>query len=245
MSHGRCDIVGGTIDELAQLTGVTGRNIRALQSKQMLPPPKIRARTGYYGAEHVNRLRMIRTLQEEGFRLDAISRLLESPGTAADRMLEFGQALRDSFGTPEPEFATTADLEARFGGEGNPKVLRKAESLGLVRPLGQDQWEIRNPRLVAAGEELTAMGIPLGHALAVAEDIDRHTRAIAREYVRLFVSDVVGAGRISESTDDDWAWLHQALDRLRPIALEAVRASFESAMSQQVERELKKFIERG
>jgi DNA-binding transcriptional MerR regulator len=222
-----------TIDELAQLTGVTGRNIRALQSKQMLPPPKIRARTGYYGAEHVNRLRMIRTLQEEGFRLDAISRLLES------------QALRDSFGTPEPEFATTADLEARFGGEGNPKVLRKAESLGLVRPLGQDQWEIRNPRLVAAGEELTAMGIPLGHALAVAEDIDRHTRAIAREYVRLFVSDVVGAGRISESTDDDWAWLHQALDRLRPIALEAVRASFESAMSQQVERELKKFIERG
>jgi DNA-binding transcriptional MerR regulator len=234
-----------TIDELARLTGVTGRNIRALQSKRMLPPPTIRSRTGYYGSEHVARLKMIRTLQDEGFRLEAISRLLESPGEAADRMLEFGQALRSSFGTPDSELATTTDLMTRFGGQPDERVLRKAQRLGLIRPLGEDQWEILNPRLVAAGEELAGMGIPLDHGLAVAESINRHTRAIAKEYVRLFVSDVVGVDRVSDPAEKDWAWLHEALDRLRPIALEAIRASFENAMSQQIERELKKFLQRG
>lgn len=233
-----------TIDELAQLTGVTGRNIRALQSKRMIPPPTIRARTGYYGPEHVARLRMIRTLQDEGFRLEAISRLLESPGAAADRILEFGQALRSSFGAPESELATTADLAARFGGAPDQRALRKAQRLGLIRPLGEDQWEILNPRLVAAGEELAAMGVPLDHGLAVAESIDRHTRAIAKEYVRLFVSDVVGAERVSDPANKDWGWLQEALERLRPIALDAIRASFENAMSQQVDKEVKKFLER-
>ena len=33
-----------TIDELARLTGATVRNIRAYQSRGLLPPPEIRAR---------------------------------------------------------------------------------------------------------------------------------------------------------------------------------------------------------
>ncbi len=233
-----------TIDELARETDVTGRNIRAFQAKGLLPPPTIRARTGYYGPEHVFRLRMIRALQEEGFRLEAIARLLDRPGGAVEHVLEFGQALRNSFGTAAPEFATTDELTARFGGEPNPRALRKAEKLGLIRSVGKDQWEIRNPTLVGAGEQLAAMGIPVEHALAVGESIDRHTTAIAKAYVRLFISDVLGGGKISESTDEDWSWLHEALERLRPMALEAIRASFENAMSQQVERQLKKFGDR-
>ncbi len=38
-----------TIDELARETGMTVRNIRAHQSRGLLPPPEVRARTGYYG----------------------------------------------------------------------------------------------------------------------------------------------------------------------------------------------------
>ena len=35
-----------TIDELARATGMTVRNIRAHQSRGLLPPPEVRARTG-------------------------------------------------------------------------------------------------------------------------------------------------------------------------------------------------------
>ena len=44
-----------TIDELAQRVGMTVRNIRAHQSRGLLPPPVVRGRTGYYGPDHVAR----------------------------------------------------------------------------------------------------------------------------------------------------------------------------------------------
>jgi DNA-binding transcriptional MerR regulator len=58
-----------TIDELARRIGMTVRNIRAHQSRGLLPPPEVRGRTGYYGADHVARLELIQELQAEGFNL--------------------------------------------------------------------------------------------------------------------------------------------------------------------------------
>ena len=66
-----------TIDEIAHRTGMTARNIRAHQSRGLLPPPEMRGRTGYYGPEHVARIQLIRELQDEGFTLEAIRRLIE------------------------------------------------------------------------------------------------------------------------------------------------------------------------
>ena len=233
-----------TVDELARVTGTTVRNIRAYQSRGLLPAPVIRARTGYYGPEHVRRLGMIQAMQAEGFRLDAIARLLEEPGAAAEQILQFGRSLLSSFGDTVPEFATTEELVERFGGPLDPRVLRKAEKLGLIRSLGDDRWEISNPTLVAAGEQLAAMGTPLMHALAVAEKVDRHTRSIAKAYVRLFLSDVMGADATAHRSEEEWKRVNEALARLRPLANEAMRASFEQAMAELVEEELKEFIER-
>jgi DNA-binding transcriptional MerR regulator len=231
-----------TIDELAQRTGTTVRNIRAHQSRGLLPPPIIRARTGYYGPDHLARLQMIQAMQMEGFRLEAIRRLLNRPNGAAEQMFSFGRALLTSFGQPAPEFATTSELEQRFGGALDESVLRKAQKLDLLRALGDDRWEIRNPTLVSAGEQLATMGIPLSHALAVAEKIDHHTRSIAKAYLRLFLSDVVGSDEIQDRPAQDWDRLNGALERLRPLAAEAIRASFELAMGELVDREVERFL---
>jgi DNA-binding transcriptional MerR regulator len=233
-----------TIDELARATGTTVRNVRAYQSRGLLSPPTIRARTGYYGHEHVARLGMIQAMQAEGFRLDAIQRLLSRPGSAAEQILDFGRMLLDSFGDPAPEFATTAELERRLGGPLDPRLVRKAERLALISHLEGDRWEILNPTLVAAGEELVALGIPISHALAVAEQVEHHTRAIAKSYVRLFVTDVVGEAGIEDRAAEDWNRLSAALERLRPLAMEAIRASFEHAMSELVERRLQRLMRR-
>lgn len=233
-----------TIDELARVTGTTVRNIRAHQSRGLLPPPSIRARTGYYGPQHVARVRMIQAMQAEGYRLKAIERLLDRPDEAAEQMFSFGRALLQSFAGTMPEFATTDELADRFGGTLDPKLVRKAEKLGLIRALDEERWEIRNPTLVSAGEQLVALGIPLSHALAVAEKIEQHTRSIAQAYVRLFVSDVLGEKDISSRSAQEWTRFRDALERLRPLALEAVRASFEHAMAEQVEERVQKSMER-
>jgi DNA-binding transcriptional MerR regulator len=234
-----------TIDELGQRTGTTVRNIRAYQSRGLLPPPTIRGRTGYYGPDHLARLGMIQAMQGEGFRLDAIQRLLERPGGAPEQIFQFGRTLLSSFGEPVPEFATTDELMQRFGGAPlDPKLVRKAEKLGLVRRLDGERWEVRNPTLLAAGEALVEMGIPLSHALAVADSVERHTRAIARAYARLFLSDVVGGEIVTERSAEDWERVGQAFDRLRPLAMEAIHASFEQAMGELVEHHLKRLINR-
>jgi DNA-binding transcriptional MerR regulator len=228
-----------TIDELARRAGTTARNVRAYQTRGLLPAPTIRGRTGYYGPEHLARLRVIQAMQAEGFRLEGIRRLLDRPGGAAEQIFEFGRELLSSFADAHPEFATTAELEDRLGGPIDPRLVRKAEKLGLIRRLGGGRWEILSPTLVSAGAELIGLGVPLSHALAVAEQITRHTRAIATSYVRLFKADVVG------ERGEDWERLSDALERLRPLAMEAIRASFEQAMSELVEREVKKAMRRG
>src|SRR5712671_5204118 len=74
---------GLTIEQLAAKSGMTVRNIRSHRARGLLPAPEVRDRVGYYGPQHLTRLRMIQELQAEGFNLKGIERLLEqSPGPA-------------------------------------------------------------------------------------------------------------------------------------------------------------------
>lgn len=231
-----------TIDELARETGMTVRNIRAHQSRGLLPPPQVRARTGYYGPEHAARLKLIQDLQADGFNLKAIERLITASNGASEQVLEFGRAVLAAFAEEEPELTTLAELETRLG-NADEKAIRKAERLALIRPLGDGRYEVPSPTLLRAGEELASMGVPPMHALAVAEQVQRHTRAIAESFVRLFVDDVAG-GELDpgKRSPQEWAALSDALARLRPLAIEAVRAAFQQTMTSAIERQLQKTL---
>src|SRR5215203_3656228 len=134
-----------TIDQLARETGMTARNIRAHQSRGLLPPPEVRARTGYYGQEHVARLRLIQELQGNGYNLAAIKDLVERTSGSSQDALDFARAILAPF--------EAAELAERFSG-GDEKQLRRAEKLGIVVPLGEGRYEIPSPTLVRAGETL-------------------------------------------------------------------------------------------
>lgn len=229
-----------TIDELAREAGMTVRNVRAHQSRGLLQPAAIRVRTGYYGTEHVARLKLIQELQAEGFNLKAVQRLIDASNGSTEALIEFRRALLSSFAEEEPELATAEELEARLGGPFDSKTQRKAEKLGLIKPLGEGRYEVPSPTLLSAGEELVSLGIPLSHALAVAEQINRHSSAIAESFVRLFVEDVVGTE--TERAPEEWNRLAEVLERLRPLATDAVRAGFQQTMSRAVERQLEKMI---
>ena len=56
----------------------------------------MRGRTGYYGDDHIQRLELIRDLQEQGFNLESIRRLIdraEAEGSASE-VLQFTRAVR-------------------------------------------------------------------------------------------------------------------------------------------------------
>jgi DNA-binding transcriptional MerR regulator len=213
-----------TIDELARETGMTARNIRAHQSRGLLPPPVIRARTGFYGPEHAERVRMILQLQDEGFNLAAIKRLVESHDA-----IGFTRAVLRPFDGEEPETVGEDELARRFGPDLDRRALAKLEKLEILRPLDDGTWEAPSPTLLRAGEQLVELGIPLRHVLAVAERVARSTEDIADTFVRLFMQDVVSVHR------GDWDRVTDALERMRPMATDVVLASFGRRMTRAVE----------
>src|SRR5215210_4201841 len=114
-----------TIDELARRTGMTVRNIRAHQSRGLVPPPQVRGRTGYYGDEHVARIELIKELQADGFNLEAIRRLLERAGGSSAEVLNFSRALRAPFEDEQPEVAMADELAERWGGPLDPALMAR------------------------------------------------------------------------------------------------------------------------
>jgi hypothetical protein len=80
-----------TIDELAAVAGTTSRNLRAFQSRGLLPPPRLVGRTGHYDDGHRRRLEAVLGLQRRGYSLAAIADLAAAweRGASLDDVLGF------------------------------------------------------------------------------------------------------------------------------------------------------------
>ncbi len=55
------------IDDLAHRAGVPTRTIRYYTQQGLLEPPELRGRVGFYDDTHLDRLRLIKELQEKRF----------------------------------------------------------------------------------------------------------------------------------------------------------------------------------
>jgi DNA-binding transcriptional MerR regulator len=70
------------IENLAELGGVTRRTIRYYVQERLLPPPLGVGRGRHYGPAHLERLLLVKSLQEEGLPLAEIRRRVLEPNSA-------------------------------------------------------------------------------------------------------------------------------------------------------------------
>lgn len=232
-----------TVEQLAYETGMSVRNIRNHQSRGLLPPPEVRARIGYYGSEHVARLRLIQEMQAEGFKLSAISRLIGEHGADADRFVGLRQAVTAPFATEAPEVMSREELVERFGTD-DDRLLERAQKLGLLVDLGDERYEAPSPALLRAAEEVIAMGIDLPAALGVIERLNRNAQSSARAFVDLFVEKVWKPFDDAGRPEEGWAEITAAIERLRPLAVEAFTATFRLTLTAEVEKAFGEVLER-
>src|SRR4029077_15667021 len=137
-----------TIRQLAERTGMTVRNIRAHQTRGLLPPPTVRGRTGYYGEEHVARIELTRERQADGLNLEAIRRVLDSGDGSAAAIFDFTRALRAPFEEEAPEIVDADELAGIWGEAVDAKLTRRAEKLGIFRTLPDGRIEVISPQLL-------------------------------------------------------------------------------------------------
>jgi DNA-binding transcriptional MerR regulator len=232
-----------TVEQLAYETGMSVRNIRNHQSRGLLPPPEVRARVGYYGPEHVARLRLIQEMQGEGFKLSAISRLIGEHGADADRFVGLRQAVTAPFATEQPEVYERSELVEKFGTD-DDRLIEKARKLGLLVDLGEDRYEAPSPALIRAAEEVLAMGIDLADALAAIEKLNRNAQSSARTFVELFVEEVWKPFDDAGRPEEGWEEIIAAIGRLRPLAFDALNATFRLTLTTEIEKAFGEVLER-
>jgi len=214
------------------------RNIRSHQARGLLPPPEVRMRVGYYGPEHVAQLLLISALQEQGFNLNGIKRLLEGRHGTAERLVRVRQSLTARPKDSGPaEILTAVELGRRFelDPEEGRELLVKALKLGILIPLGGDKYEAPNPSLLAVGDEAVKSGIPLRAALDVIQEIQRHCDSVSRSFVKLFLREVWKPFATADMPVERWPQIEDAVDRLRPAASEALLTIFQQRLGTKIE----------
>jgi DNA-binding transcriptional MerR regulator len=231
-----------TIEQLAAESGMSVRNIRNHHTRGLLPPPEVRARVGYYNAEHVARLRLILDLQADGFNLASIERLLSGSDGLAERLLGLRHAVTTPFEPESAELITAEELTKRFG-EVDAKDAERVRKLGLLVPLGDGRFEVPSPALMGAAEEVLALGIPLSAALAVVERVRRDCESISRAFTKLFIRQLWEPFEQAGQPDDRWDELIESVGSLRPLASEALLALFKQSMTTQLEEAFGKVLE--
>lgn len=146
-----------TIEQLAEASGLSVRNIRAYQQRGLLPPVDRDGRRATFTQDHLARLRLVRALHDHGLSLRAIGDLVER-GTAEAELAEVSrQTLTSAWRRPvhaplNPE--NVALFEATRAG-----AMRELERAGLI-----SQQDGR-PHASAAGlgliSALSARGVDL------------------------------------------------------------------------------------
>jgi DNA-binding transcriptional MerR regulator len=233
-----------TIEQLSAEAGMTVRNIRSHRARGLLPAPEVRDRVGYYGPEHLTRLRLIQELQSEGFNLKGIERLLaETPGPA-EQFLSFKRSLGASFETEEPQDFTREELAERFPSEDPEETLKRAVDAGMLVPVGNGRYEARTPSLLDAAEGVIQQGVPLGHAVAVIAKVQDRCKSVAREFVKLFMEDVWKPFEEEGYPEERWPEVRTSIEQLRPLSAQALMATYQMTMSDEVDNAFGKQLER-
>jgi DNA-binding transcriptional MerR regulator len=226
-----------TIGELARRTGMTIRNIRAHQTRGLLPPPEVHGRTGYYNEDHVARIELTREMQAEGLNLEAIRRVLESSEGSSREMVDFARAVRAPFEDETPEIFTAGELAGAWGVKSfEPRLLARVEKMGVVRELPDGKFEVISPRLQRAGTALIELGVSPQAAIETAEEMKDRSEAISRAFVELFVREIWEPFDKAGRPEDDWPKVREALDKMRPLASDALLAMFQITMGESTEK---------
>lgn len=225
-----------TIDELSRRSGVTSRNIRAYQTRGLLPPPRMEGRVGYYDDAHLERLRYVASLQDRGFSLAAIQCLLEAweEGRGLTEVLGFEEVLTAPWTDEKPERVSLDRLLEMFPeAVEDPSLLERSLELGLLVPAG-DEFEAPSPRLLRVGAELVTAGIPLAAALDEYERLAADAARIAGRFVELFEAHVWEPFAAAGLPPDRLGQVTESLQRVRPLATTAMEATLAHAMERAV-----------
>ena len=170
------------IEQLARTAGVAVDTIRFYQGKGLLSAPRREGRVTWYGDSHVERLKRIKDLQQQGFTLTVIQRFL------AGELEDSDEALVAAVTRPSAPVALTRAELAERSGVPEP-LLASIEQAGLLVPIegGEEPlYPADDLEAIAAGMRLIGAGVPVGALMELGKEHAAAVDRTARQAVDLF-----------------------------------------------------------
>ena len=170
------------VEQVARRAGLSVDTLRFYQARGLLPPPRRQGRIALYSDAHLERLRRIRSLRDDGFTLDQIHRLLEAQAPETSSLLE--ALTRETVGE---RTLSRAELAAEAG---VPEALiQAAQSAGLIEAVqqdGEERFGESEVEMLQAGLALLEAGFPLPMLLERAVEHARHVQELCDGAIDLF-----------------------------------------------------------
>ncbi len=192
------------VEQLSVRSGVSVDTVRYYQSKGLLDPPRRQGRVAWYDDGHLERLERIHALQQRGFTLATIVRLVSGDLDAADEALLGELSGLNQPGGEVPAGGPSPADGAEPGGWGEDTftidelaaetgvplaILKAVEAEGLLVPRrvgGQERFTAEDVAAARAGLLLLDWGIPLSALLDLSRRHHEATQAVALEAVAMF-----------------------------------------------------------
>lgn len=224
-----------TVDQLADRTGITVRTIRFYAGRGLLPPPRLRGRTGLYGADHVARLELVSELSALGFTLAAIESHLEKlPATVGADELALQRALLTPWVPEQIEEVDLVELQRRAGRHLDDGDLDALEGLGVIHRLDGDRARLHGPATLMEGLAVLDSGLPVETWKRAHRLIEHHTTALAEDLMAMFQQEVLQPYRDLGRPADERSRLAEALTQLKPITVRGVVTAFGRAVNRTI-----------
>jgi DNA-binding transcriptional MerR regulator len=214
---------------------MTVRTVRFYASEGLLPPPRRQGRVAYYDQRHRLRLDLIRTLQEHGYTLSAIQRVLDRiPEDAPPAEYAVQSAVLAPWLPDQTEDVDRAALERRLGARLEDEQLDYLAAVGALVRRADGRFAV-SPAMLGHAAELMTLPVPPDVLRESAAIIAEHATAVANGLTELFARAIWGPYQRGEI---DHEQVVAILDRMRPLALQGLLGAFARAADEAAHRRL-------
>lgn len=222
------------IDDLARVSGVSTRNIRAYRERGLLSAPRKSGRVVFYDETHVARLGTITSLLERGYSMAHIGELLAAWESGQDLAGLLGVELVRPWAADRPAMMPLAQVRELAGDAAGFERL----VAGRLVDVRGDEVLVQRPSLLQAFAETRGYGMPMQAILEVNERVQPLLDQIASILVEAGGANVV-APLLAASDDvldeQRMSELVAMLVRIRTLASDSVRAGIDAAIERRIE----------
>lgn len=180
------------IDDLARHAGVPTRTIRYYTQQGLLPSPKLKGRVGYYDGQHLDRLRLIKELQEKRYLplgvIRSVMRHFEAGADLETMLTPLDLVFQPRWDATERTEFTRTELAKQAGVDSS--VIDAAEDMGFLFPArrGRERrYTADDVQMLDVAKQWLELGLPRSLGRLYRESLEE----ISKLQVRAFNSSVV------------------------------------------------------